>query len=96
MKLKNYKSTKYRTIYLANMPVEEVSKKGYLLYTFGKQTFINLNNGKALHEESKSIVSIYFLYDEIRHVRNLQGEIVAKRKNKHYPLKKVRFERKGK
>lgn len=95
MELKNYNSKRYKTIYLTDFSMEKVINNAYLIMTFDREEFVNLYNGQALHIESRSIISIHNIFPEIRHVRNREGFIIAKRKNIKSKLKKVRFERRA-
>lgn len=89
--MKNFSSKKYKTIYLKPMTLEELQIKAMHLYLFNKETYINLGDGRAFNEETKTLVNVLTLWNEIRNVRNRSGYIIAKRKNNNSKLMKVNF-----
>lgn len=91
LQLRNFNSATYKTIYKENYSIGKVQSESYIFYTFDGQQLINLYNGTALEINSRSVVSILGIFDQIRNVRNREGYIIAKRKTPFSPLKKVRF-----
>lgn len=93
VKMRNYNSKKYKTIYLKPISLEDLIKKGTYLYLFNRETYTNLGDGRAFNEETKAVIHASTIWKEIRNVRNGAGYIIAKRKNKNNKLMRVRFER---
>ncbi|EAC2922375.1 hypothetical protein TP97_15005 [Listeria monocytogenes] len=94
MKLKNYNSKYYQTLYQGIMDFQGLLDNGYMLYTFSKQSYINLSDGTCLDLKTKSIIPLLQLEPDIKNVRDKQLRMIAKRKNKHNRLHYVSYKRK--
>ncbi|MBH0167158.1 hypothetical protein IHV12_19725 [Fictibacillus sp. 7GRE50] len=93
LEMKNYNSSKYKTVYLSEFSLGKLQTLGHLFFTFDKQQFVNLYDGNAFEVQSRSVISLSGLFSQIRNVRNKHGHIIAKRKNPLTGLKKVRFQK---
>lgn len=85
---------KRRQVLTTQLSFDQFEKQAYSAKLFGGTVFINLKAGRfAYRDDLSRQVAAHIVYDRARTVMNLKNELIAKRKTKDQPLRKVRYER---